>query len=176
MAVSAQFDIFSLGILTPLEALQSAGEDLTPLMDVIGRVLVNGARDRIAISNTDPDGVAWPQSLRVKEGGKKDAEGRVVESGGKTLYASGDLLNSIVSLPEARQVTVGSNLIYAGIHQTGGTIRAKTAGGLHFTLANGVEVVVGSVEIPRRTYIGISTEESEEIGDLTAAHFLGGAQ
>lgn len=176
MAVRVEYDLVTLGIIAPLDAMQHAAEDLTPLMDAIGRVLVNGARERIAVSNVDPDGVAWPESLRVREGGKKDAEGRVTESGGKTLYASGELLASIVSLPEPRRVTIGSNLIYAGIHQAGGTIRAKTAGGLHFTLANGEDVVVGSVDIPRRSYLGISEDEAADIGDLTVAHFSGGVQ
>jgi len=164
MAVRAEFDLGDLGVVSPFAVLQAAGEDLTPLMDAIGRVLVAGAQERIAVSNTDPDGIAWPESLRVRE------------TGGRTLRDQGHLLASITSAPEARQVTIGSNLIYAGIHQVGGTIRAKGGGGLHFTLANGEEVVVGSVTIPARPYLGISTAEAEDIGDLTAAHFSGERQ
>ena len=59
----------------------------------------------------------------------------------------------------------------AGIHQTGGVIRAKTAKGLAFTLANGESAVVGSVTIPARPYLGISEAEREEIEEVSLQHF-----
>ncbi|QFQ88265.1 hypothetical protein F8A10_12165 [Paracoccus kondratievae] len=159
--VSITFDLDDLGALSDLDQIAAAGEDLFELMDAIGRVLVNGAVERITVTNIDPDGIAWPQSFRAEV------------FGGPTLHSTGHLARSITSAPEAREVTVGSNLIYAGVHQEGAIIRAKTAGGLHFMLADGEEVVVGEVTIPRRTYLGISTGEREDIADLTVAYFSG---
>lgn len=161
MAVSYQFNLDDLGAVSAMDLAATAGEDMFPLMDAIGRVLVNGAVERIGITNIDPGGVPWPQSYRAEV------------FGGPTLHATGNLLRSIVAAPEARQVTVGSNLIYAGVHQEGAVIRAKTARGLAFMLADGEEVVVGEVWIPRRPYLGVSDAEAQDIAEITAEYFTG---
>ncbi|UFS63840.1 phage virion morphogenesis protein [Paracoccus denitrificans] len=158
--VSYRFALDDLVVLSALDRT-AAEEDLFPLMDAIGRVLVNGAVERITVTNVDPDGVPWPQSFRAEV------------FGGPTLHASGRLARSITSAPESREVTVGSNLVYAAVHQEGAIIRAKTAKGLFFMLADGEEVVVGEVTVPRRPYLGISIAEREDIGDLTVSHFTG---
>jgi phage gpG-like protein len=68
-------------------------------------------------------GAPWPKTsagvLKSRPGGGK---------GGKSLSDTRALLNSIVSRPPRvtpASVSVGSNLIYALIHQKGGTIKAK---------------------------------------------------
>lgn len=163
-----------LGIEAHFGATAQAAEAMTDLMDLIGTVLVNGARERIAVSNQAPDGTPWPPSLRVQVAAAAETEeGKPVDItlGGKTLYQSGALANSLTAEAAPTEVKVGSNMIYAGVHQTGATIRAKTAKGLHFTLANGEEVMVGSVTIPRREYLGISGEEQAQIEDVTLVHF-----
>ncbi|TNF16829.1 MAG: phage virion morphogenesis protein [Rhodobacteraceae bacterium] len=140
--------------------LAAGAQDKTELMDQIGSVLVNGARERIAKTNVTPEGVPWPKSLRAQL------------SQGVTLHDSGTLMNSITEEPSADRVEVGSNMIYAGVHQSGATITAKSSGALHFTLANGEQVTVGSVTIPARPYLGISEDEAADIEDLATA-FLG---
>lgn len=151
-----------IGLASRFDAVAAGAEDMTELMDLIGSVLVNGARTRIAETNVDPDGVPWPKSFRVESG-----------QGGKTLYDQGNLLASITEEPAPREVTVGSNLIYAGVHQTGATIRPKTAGALFFTLADGTKVMAGEVTIPARPYIGISDGERENILELSVNYFEG---
>ncbi len=159
--VNISFGLDDLQAAVTLDQIAAAGADLFPLMDAIGRVLVNGAVERITVTNIDPDGIAWPQSFRAET------------FGGPTLHATGNLARSITSAPDEHQVRVGSNLIYAGVHQEGAIIRPKTAEGLHFMLADGEEVVVGEVTIPRRAYLGISTAEREDIADLTVGFFSG---
>lgn len=147
------------------QALQDAGEraeDLTPLMDAIGSHLVGAAQKRIDTTNVSPEGVAWPKSLRATLAG-----------GGPTLYDTGRLRESITHAPSAREVEIGSNLIYAAIHQFGGDIVPKSAGALFFTLANGATVMAGKVTIPARPYLGISTEDETVIGDLVALQLTG---
>ncbi|MFE3838885.1 phage virion morphogenesis protein [Pseudogemmobacter sonorensis] len=163
--VQFRVDFQDLGIAEGFASIADGAEDLTDLMDMIGSVLINGAIDRISSTNVAPDGVPWPVSLRAKE------------DGGKTLHDSGLLMRSITSEAAPREVVVGSNLIYAGVHQTGATITAKTAKGLSFTLANGESVVVGSVTIPARPYLGISEAEKATIQDVAVVFFddlLGG--
>mgnify|MGYP001973947758 CR=1 FL=1 len=66
-----------------MHRLAFAASDLTPLMDLIGTVLVNGAVERIGQTNVAPDGTPWPKSLRAQ-----------LEEG-VTLHDSGQLMRSI---------------------------------------------------------------------------------
>lgn len=134
--------------------------DLSPLMANIGMLLEGSARDRIESTNVAPDGVAWPKSMRAEE------------KGGKTLFDSGLLAASLTNQPSANQVEIGSNRIYAGVHQLGMTILPKAGSVLTFTLANGTTVSVASVTIPARPYLGISDDDEVEINALVADHFF----
>ncbi|MBB96928.1 MAG: phage morphogenesis protein [Rhodobacteraceae bacterium] len=133
--------------------------DLSQLMDLIGTVLVNGAVERIGQTNVAPDGTPWPKSLRAQL------------DDGITLHDSGQLMRSITHEAASDQVEVGSNMIYAGIHQTGGTIKAKNGKALAFTLANGESAIVGSVKIPARPYLGISDEERMQAEEVSVQYF-----
>lgn len=159
MAVSLRVDLEDIGAVAALDLAAHRGEDMTDLMDQIGVVLVSGAVERIGLTNISPDGVPWPSSLRARE------------VGGPTLHDSGRLMRSITHLPAPREVEIGSNLIYAGVHQAGATIRPKAGGALAFTLANGAFVLAGEVTIPARPYLGVSEEEGDEIEGLAAAWF-----
>ena len=77
---------------------------------------------------TAPDGSRWSQSLRAKL------------EGGQTLTDTGRLRDSItyaVAMDNG-SVEVGTNVVYAAIHQEGGVITAKTSKGLRFRIGTGV--------------------------------------
>lgn len=145
--------------LAGLDRLTGALGDMTGFMDSVGSALVSGARERISTTSEAPDGSPWPASFRVRE------------EGGKTLWQSGRLLDSVTARPAADHVLVGSNMIYAAVHQFGAVIRAKTAAGLSFGLADGSRHVVSQVTIPARPYIGVSEEDRLTLLDLAAVHF-----
>jgi len=107
--------------------------DLTALMDEIGGIVVADVQHNFE-GGTAPDGTPWKPSKR--------ASGK----GGKTLLDSTRLMTSITHDPSSDQVAIGTNLIYAGIHQAGG----KT-GRNH------------SVTMPARPYLGISPGAETEI-------------
>ena len=153
MAITLNIDLMDLPAREALADLSDKSRDLTPLMEMCGALLERSTKDRLFDTNTAPDGVAWPPSLRAQE------------DGGKTLVASARLANSIQYLAGNSQVEIGSNVIYAGIHQTGGEIRPKTAKALGFRLPNGAFVSVGKVTIPARPYLGISEEDADDITD-----------
>ncbi|MGB0912015.1 MAG: phage virion morphogenesis protein [Phaeobacter italicus] len=162
--------------LAPRAALARAvagARDMTPLMQDIGEVLVSGARERIGQTNETPEGVPWPKSLRAQLGGERETEDGELSTqhSGPTLFRTGRLLESIIPEPEAHQVKVGSNLHYAGVHQTGMTITPKAGKALSFTLANGESAVVGSVTIPARPYLGVSDDERADITEITTLYF-----
>ena len=113
----------------------------------------------------DPDGKIWPRSIRS------------LLTGGKTLSNSGDLKNKISYEASDTGVAIGSNAIYAAIHQFGGRIEAKTPAGLMFRIA-GQWVRKHFVDIPRRAFLGISPDDAEafiEKADEYVADPLGGA-
>lgn len=159
MAFSLSFDFNDLGAQSALSQLDRALDDMTPFMEGVGSMLVTGARKRIDTTNTAPDGTAWAQSLRVKL------------NGGKTLHDSGQLLAGINARAAADHVLVGSAEVYAAVHQFGAVIRAKTAEGLSFTLADGSHHVVSQGTMPARPYIGVSTEDEVTIFDLVNVYF-----
>jgi phage gpG-like protein len=96
------------------------------------------------------------------------------DASGKAPIKSGKLKQSIVSEPSSTQVRVGTDLIYARIHEFGGTITAKK-NYLKFKI-NGQWIMCKSVRISARPYmtpaferqrsgraVGIFTEEFNRI-------------
>ena len=124
-------------------------------MSAIGSFLETITRERFQ-SGQAPDGTAWKPSLRA------------LITGGKTLLDTGRLVGSIVSEATDRSVEVGTNVIYAAIHQFGGTIRGK-AGKLQFRLANGQFVTKDAVTMPARPFLGVSSDDEQEILDSPEA-------
>lgn len=165
MAVKITVRLEDNGAAAGIRQLERAGADLTPLMIDIGNLLEGSTKDRLMQSNTSPDRVPWPKSMRASE------------DGGKTLVDTRRLLGSIVNVPGAKSVEIGSNVIYAGIHQTGGEIVPKNGDALAFALPNGDFVTVGKVTIPARPYLGISDDDEATIYELVEGHFeLAGAR
>ena len=85
-----------------------------PLLTSIGNEMVTSVSRRFE-TGTAPDGSRWPESLRARL------------TGGQTLIKSGRLRDSIAETgPQltARSVEVGTNVVYAAIHQFGGIIPA----------------------------------------------------
>jgi len=69
---------------------------------------------------------------------------------------SGDLADSVFSTMKGRDVVeigAGSGIVYARIHEYGGTIRAKNAPYLRFSVPGGGFVTTKSVYIPPRPYV-----------------------
>lgn len=164
MAVRITVGLQDAGMLPAVDRMEEASTDLRPLMDDIGILLEGSTKDRLTDTNVSPDGIAWPKSMRAKE------------DGGKTLVDSRRLVASILNVASERAVEIGSNLIYAGIHQTGGTIVPKNGDALAFALPNGEFVTVGKVTIPARPYLGVSPDDVTGMQELIEGHFdLAGA-
>ncbi|MDP9057375.1 MAG: phage virion morphogenesis protein [Pseudomonadota bacterium] len=141
-----------------LGRLSAKSGDLTPLMKVIGDVLVAGTRDRFE-RGEGPDGTPWKPSLRAEL------------EGGQTLLDSRQLHDSVHFEARSDQVEVGSNLIYAGVHQLGATIVPVNAGALHFKLPGGLGLrTVQQVVIPARPYLGVSDYDEDEIRGAVAIY------
>ena len=146
-----------------LAELQARGEDPSPAMDEIGAAMVTVTLLRFE-RGEDPDGNAWLPSLRVQH------------QGGQTLVDRAILRDSITHVFDAQSVAWGTNVIYAAIHQFGGTIKAKDDGFLTFVVPGVGFRRKKQVTIPARPYLGINADDQGEITDILRDHIAGAVQ
>jgi phage virion morphogenesis protein len=141
-----------------LARMRRTGRDPVPMLRAIGTRLVSNTQDRFDAAEA-PDGTPWP-ALRPAYAAMKRGPGILRESGMR-----GGLQGSIAFDTTAGELAIGSNKIYAAVHQFGATIQAKTARALRFRLGNGL-VAVRSVKIPARPYLGLSRRDEEDTLDV----------
>jgi phage gpG-like protein len=98
---------------------------------------------------------------------------RALLQGGRTMTDTGRLAASITHEADEAGVAIGTNVAYGAIHQTGGTITAKTSSGLRFRVG-GQWVTKQSVTIPARPFLGIDEDDEKEI-EAISARFLAAA-
>lgn len=162
MAASIRISFSDDEVAAAVRALGRLGRDLRPLMDDIGEHLVNSTQDRILAGGPAPDGARWPAWNPLYAAGRS-------AKGGGMLNLSGVLRATIEKEAGRRSVRVGSNRIYAAIHQFGGTIRPKNAKALKFRMG-GRFFALASVTIPARPFLGVSADDAAEIRALFADH------
>lgn len=153
------------GLQRKLEEL--GGFDPRQLLDVIGSTVESQTRRRISEEKTAPDGQTWP------EWSSGYAAGR--HAGNSMLEGDGDLLDSISYLVGSNEVEIGSNLIYAGIHQFGSgdeavkvpahkrIVRQAFGKALPFPVWANVGDYSFVQNIPAREYLGTSVDDEFEI-------------
>lgn len=139
-----QFDVVSDSITTGLHGLAEFAADPFPFLDEIGGQLVTETQDRFD-SGTAPDGSNWTVSQAA------------IDRQGLTLKESGNLSNTLSHTTNNTELTWGSNLVYAAIHQFGGDTGRNKA-----------------TEIEANPYLGLS-EADELMIDTEFAIFFGRA-
>lgn len=124
---------------------QIAQADLDTLVYSLGQLVETQTKTRINDEKTAPDGTPWaPWSAGYAASLQRP--NRIYP--GSLLLREDDLRDSITNVTSARQVEVGSNLVYAAIHQFGG------------------DTSRGHPPIPARPYLGLSQANREEVEDL----------
>jgi len=114
---------------------------LDPLRHNIGALVESQTRRRIHEEKESPDGKAW------EKWGANWASSR--HKGHGLLENEGDLLDSIHFVVAGGDILVGSDLVYAAIHQFGGD-----------------EV---GIPIPERPYLGMSDDNWGDVADVADA-------
>lgn len=110
---SIKIDIQDRPVIEALDRLRAASVDLRPVLKVIGEHLVASTRQRFQ-TETDPEGNRW-QALKPSTRSRKKHP--------KILTESHRLRGSIVyQLSGPNTLEVGTNVVYAAIHQLGGRI------------------------------------------------------
>lgn len=164
--------------------MHALGQRPGPIWHAIGQYGESSTRLRFA-RQVGPDGQRWKPSKRA------------LKTGGQTLRLKGHLLASISYRASNRGAEWGSNRVYAGIHQFGGTInklafsstlrlRTRRGGALlrqkdHANLAvfarkshkQAVErrytVGAHAITMPARPFLGVNDEDGREIVRLGEA-------
>jgi phage virion morphogenesis protein len=140
--------------LQALSAMAVRASNQQPMWDQIGMSLVVSTQHRFEVGKS-PEGSPWPPSIRVRH------------EGGRTLVLSGRLMQSITYVASAHGVEVGTNAIYAAIHQFGGTIVPVSKPALTFKVL-GKFVRVQKVTIPARPFLGLDRDDESEILAIAA--------
>lgn len=126
----------------------------TPVMAAIGTGLVGSTHMRF-VTQTDPEGQAWAALNTGYAAEKRNS---------RILTESGRLRDSINARAGNDEVLVGTNVIYAAIHQFGGTIAPKSATHLWFRIG-GALIKASKVTLPARPFLGISSEDEAMISE-----------
>lgn len=134
-----------------------------------------------------PDGASWPQvSPRYAEYKRKKGKDPL-----NILIWSRRLMGSIHPSVQGDAVLVGTNVVYAAIHQFGGSFeRAARKQTLYFkqyksgevknrfvkkgrsNFARDVDVAAHEVYMPARPYLGVREDDWPKIAEVIRAHML----
>lgn len=133
------------------------------VLSAIGTAMVEETQKRFE-TGRDVWGVAWaPLSPAYAQ----------IKRGPGILRASRMLQRSITFQVSGASVTVGSNRVYAGVHQFGAVITPKNAPALTFLLGAGAGmksrymlVHAQSVRIPQRPYLGFGPNDQRAVMDV----------
>ncbi|WP_142850988.1 phage virion morphogenesis protein [Telmatospirillum sp. J64-1] len=159
----ASIQVDDILIRAALAQLQGRAGDLGPAFEEIGAMLVSSVIHRFE-HGIAPDGNPWPVS------------GRAQAEGGKTLVDSARLMQSITYQAGDGEVSVGTNVVYAAIHQFGGRIEAKSGRALTFPLPGGGWATVKAVAMPARPFLGVNDDDRQGILDILGDYLMEGLQ
>lgn len=138
MSIGVQYDLASVARLQ--ERISKLGNiDRRNLLEQLAGVAESQTRKRINEEQQSPAGEPWQAW---------SADYAATRHGGQSLLqGEGDLVDSITSEIEGDEALIGSNLVYAAIHQHGGT----------------PDMAPGPAGIPAREYLGFSQDNLDEI-------------
>jgi len=114
---SIRIEVADAEVATGLRRLGEAGGDLGAAMEEIGAALLFSTQTRFE-TKTGPDGAPWtPFAGSTLK--RMPARRRI---GPQLLRDTGRLSGSLVFKADAESVEVGTNVVYAAIHQFGGSV------------------------------------------------------
>jgi phage virion morphogenesis protein len=155
MSAGIAIDVATIGLdnlQTGLQRMAALGERPRPIWDALGQYGESSTRLRFP-RQQDPDKKRWVPSIRARV------------SGGQTLVHKARLMRSITHNASNSGTSWGTNVIYAGVHNDGKTIKAKS-GALRFRIPGGGFATVKAVKMPQRAFIGINADDAKEINYL----------
>lgn len=175
--VSVTVEIDDKRIRASLRSMMERMENPLGFYEEVGQELLD-IMDRNFETESDPDGIPWKKLLPSTVWQKRRRG-----SGGGILSDQGHLKGSINIRPTSEQVSIGSPMEYAAIHQLGGTIKKPARKAVLFLKRNArtgeighrfverkksnvvqdVTIPAHTITIPARPYIGIGANDVDSI-------------
>lgn len=137
-----------------MDRVQTFDNHRHELLEMIGATVESQTRRRIEEEQTAPDGSPWPA---WSSGYAATRHGNQ-----SLLQSEGHLIDSLHYVVGVDDVRIETNLIYAAIHQFGGTIKPKNGRYLVFPLGEQT-IFAKEVDIPARPFMGLSEDNIDEI-------------
>jgi len=136
-------------VLDALHELSRRMDDMTPAMRAIAGVMAD-ATERAFEDEADPaTGMAW-HPLMASTVNMRCGDAHPI------LQRSGQLAGSIVTSHGPEFAQVGSNKVYAGMHQFGGVTSPNS--------------MIPGKAIPARPFLGLGEDDQEEILDIVRGY------
>lgn len=166
--------------------LLARGRALEPAFKSIGEMMLRSTDQRFR-DQVDPTGAPWlPIDPAWQD--EKRRRGHIQ----KILQMRGRLRGSIAYKANNDRVAVGSNVVYAAIHQLGGDIdQPRRTQSIAFTRKGkfasakqvakkpskithkDVTIRARTIHMPARPYLGLSATDRERVGKILARHLSG---
>lgn len=162
-----------------LERLAAAAGDLKPAFRDIGEAMLRSTHQRFD-AQVSPAGAAWAPLAAATAKRKK---------GPGILTEDGTLRGTVVYQVSANAVRIGSNMVYAAIHQLGGTVKhtakarvavidkrgrfkkkRSAARGKKQTHIRFLRGGTWNIPIPARPYLGFSRGDQAKIAKILERH------
>ena len=171
-----------------LSRAEAAGANTKSLMRDIAAAMLFSVQRRFE-TETGPDGRSWarhaPRTAKARINRKRRGNQPVTP---KLLRDSNRLYQSISSEAGEREAATGTNLVYAAIHQQGGTVTQypqsrrvrfrKSGRRILFARKAHKRVIekpvtfgLRSIVIPARPYLGFSEADRAQILEIAEEHF-----
>jgi phage virion morphogenesis protein len=169
MSVRLEYDLSAINRLNQRIA-RLADLDRRGLMQTVGAVVESQTRKRLANEKRSPDGTPWEAWSEQYAGTR--------HGGHSLLEGDGNLIDSLTHEVSADAVEIGSNLIYARIHQDGSgdepvnvpahqrRITKAFGRDLPFPVWANVKAYAFNQNIPARPYLGLSKDNEAELEDV----------
>ncbi len=169
MSVRLEYDLSAINRLNQRIA-RLADLDRRGLMQTIGAVVESQTRRRLANEKRSPDGTPWAAWSEQYAGFR--------HGGHSLLEGDGNLIDSLTHEVSADSVEIGSNLIYARIHQDGSgdepvnvpahqrRITKAFGRDLPSPVWANVKAYAFNQNIPARPYLGLSEDNQAELEDV----------
>lgn len=164
-----------------IKELQAAGSNMSQAWRAAGISIVNRIRLGFRMGR-DPWGNTWqPIKWRaprisakggITKAGRRQRQANFAGTPGQPLVDTGRLRRSIVERAQPNSVTVGTNLIYARVHQFGARIKAKKGPFLVFAGPDGAPLFVRQVTIPARPFMPINQAGQPSLPATWAANII----
>lgn len=166
-----------------LQAILTRLDDRRGFFASVGERLLSSSKDRFRQQNA-PDGSPWEplKPATIKARNRKGQTPITILRSNSRGKAGSSLAGSLSYEAEEDQVTIGSPLAYAAIHQFGGTIRIPARKGMIFRKSNAlgqvgrrfakkseadhvteVTIPAHEIRIPARPFVGLTADDEEGI-------------